>query len=257
MHASIQPHPSAVPSRCRSRARVPSELGRPVRSSHPHRQSRGDRMTAVFVNGNPETSAIWDSLLGELERRDALLLSPPGFGAPIPDGFPCTGSAYRDWLIEALEALGQPVDLVGHDVGGSTTLRVAMARPDLLRSWGSDSLGTYDPEYVWHDLARGWQSPETGETAVAERLGGPVEERVDRLIGLGIPRPIADQIAPAQGPEMGRAILGYYRAAAQPAMAELGKNLPAAAARPGLAIVGTADRLPRPRGGGGRGRGPR
>jgi pimeloyl-ACP methyl ester carboxylesterase len=200
-------------------------------------------MTAVFVNGNPETSAIWDSLLGELERRDTLRLSPPGFGAPIPDGFPCTGSAYRDWLIEALEALGQPVDLVGHDVGGSTTLRVAMARPDLLRSWVSDSLGTYDPEYVWHDLARGWQSPETGETAVAERLGGPVEERVDRLIGLGIPRPIADQIAPAQGPEMGRAILGYYRAAAQPAMAELGKNLPAAAARPGLAIVGTTDRL--------------
>jgi pimeloyl-ACP methyl ester carboxylesterase len=117
-------------------------------------------MTAVFVNGNPETSAIWDSLLGELERRDTLRLSPPGFGAPIPDGFPCTGSAYRDWLIEALEALGQPVDLVGHDVGGSTTLRVAMARPDLLRSWVSDSLGTYDPEYVWHDLARGWQSPE-------------------------------------------------------------------------------------------------
>ena len=36
-------------------------------------------MTAVFVNGNPETSAIWDSLLGELERRDTLRLSPPGF----------------------------------------------------------------------------------------------------------------------------------------------------------------------------------
>jgi pimeloyl-ACP methyl ester carboxylesterase len=138
-------------------------------------------VTAVFVNGNPETSAIWDSLLGELDRRDTLRLSPPGFGAPIPDGFPCTGSAYSDWLIEALEALGQPVDLVGHDVGGSITLRVAMARPDLLRSWVSDSLGTYDPEYVWHDLARGWQSPETGEAAVAERLGGTVEERADRL----------------------------------------------------------------------------
>ncbi len=114
---------------------------------------------------------------------------------------------------------------------------------DLLRSWVSDSLGTYDPQYMWHDLARGWQSPETGETAVRKRLGGPVEERVGRLVSLGIPRPIADQIAPAQGPEMGRAILGYYRSAAQPAMAELGKNLPAAVARPGLAIVGTADRL--------------
>jgi pimeloyl-ACP methyl ester carboxylesterase len=200
-------------------------------------------VTAVFVNGNPETSAIWDSLLGELERRDTLRLSPPGFGAPIPHGFACTGSAYRDWLIEALEVLGQPVDLVGHDVGGSTTLRVAMARPDLLRSWVSDSLGTYDPEYVWHDRARGWQTAEIGETSIVEMFGGSLKTRVDRLISLGIPRPIADQIAPAQGPEMGRAILGYYRAAAQPAMAELGKNLSAAAARPGLAIVGTEDQL--------------
>jgi pimeloyl-ACP methyl ester carboxylesterase len=200
-------------------------------------------VTAVFVNGNPETSAIWDSLLGELDRHDTLRLSPPGFGAPIPDGFPCTGAAYRDWLIAALEALGRPVDLVGHDVGGSTVLRVAMARPDLLRSWVSDSLGTYDPDYVWHDLAQSWQNPETGENAVAMLLGGTVSERVERLAGLGIPGSIAEQIAPAQGPAMRRAILGYYRAAIQPAMAELGRNLPAAAARPGLAIVGTADNL--------------
>jgi pimeloyl-ACP methyl ester carboxylesterase len=207
------------------------------------RRQDGDRVTAVFVNGNPETSAIWDSLLSELDRRDTLRLSPPGFGAPIPDGFPCTGAAYRDWLISALEALGRPVDLVGHDVGGSTVLRVAMARPDLLRSWVSDSLGTYDPDYVWHERAQSWQSPETGESAVASLLGGTLSERVERLAGLGIPESIAEQIAPAQGPQMQRAVLGYYRAAIQPAMAELGRNLPAASARPGLAIVGTADNL--------------
>lgn len=200
-------------------------------------------MTAVFVNGNPETAAIWDLLLEKLDRRDTLRLSPPGFGAPIPEGFPCTGEAYRDWLIVALEALGQPVDLVGHDVGGSVALRVAMARPDLLRSWVSDSLGTYDPDYVWHDRAQRWQSPEVGEASVAELLGGTVGERADRLVGLGIPRSVADQIAPAQGKNMRRAILSYYRSAVQPAMSELGRNLSAAAARPGLAIVGTADVL--------------
>jgi pimeloyl-ACP methyl ester carboxylesterase len=200
-------------------------------------------VTAVFVNGNPETAAIWDLLLGELGRRDTLRLSPPGFGAPVPDGFAFTGTAYRDWLIGALEALGQPVDLVGHDVGGSATLRVAMARPDLLRSWVSDSLGSYDPEYEWHDLARGWQNPETGPAAVARFFAGPVAARAGRLVALGIPRSVADQIAPAQGPEMGRAILGYYPAQAQPALAEAGQDLPAAAARPGLAIVGTGDLL--------------
>lgn len=39
---------------------------------------------------------------------------------------------------------------------------------------------------------------------------------------------------------MGRAILAFYRSAAQPAMAELGRNLPAAW-RPGLALIGTKD----------------
>ena len=41
---------------------------------------------------------------------------------------------------------------------------------------------------------------------------------------------------------MARCILGLYRDAAQPAMARLGANLPAAAARPGLAVVASEDR---------------
>ena len=30
-------------------------------------------------------------------------LSPPGFGAPLPDGFAATYLAYRDWLEAELE----------------------------------------------------------------------------------------------------------------------------------------------------------
>ena len=41
---------------------------------------------------------------------------------------------------------------------------------------------------------------------------------------------------------MARCILGLYRDAAQPTMARLGANLPAAAARPGLAVLATEDR---------------
>ncbi|WIV55558.1 alpha/beta fold hydrolase [Amycolatopsis nalaikhensis] len=198
-------------------------------------------MTAVFVNGNPETAAIWDPLCAELDRTDVVRLSPPGFGAPIPDGFECTVSAYRDWLVAELTALGEPVDLVGHDVGGSTVVSVAMARPDLLRTWVSDSLGVFDPDYVWRDLAQGWQTPGVGERSVAELLGGTLGDRAERMVGRGIPRPIAERLAAAQGPVMGQAILAFYRSARQPVMAELGRNLPAAAARPGLAIIGTDD----------------
>jgi len=41
---------------------------------------------AVIVHGNPETSAVWGPLLGELARSDVVCLSPPGFGAPSPTG---------------------------------------------------------------------------------------------------------------------------------------------------------------------------
>ncbi|HEY0936677.1 MAG TPA: alpha/beta fold hydrolase, partial [Trebonia sp.] len=190
-------------------------------------------MPAVFVNGNPESAAIWEPLLAKLDRTDVLRLSPPGFGAPIPDGFDCTGPAYREWLATSLEAVGEPVDLVGHDVGGSTAVAVAMTRPDLLRSWVSDSLGVFDPDYTWHDLARIWQTPGAGEKSVADLLGGTLEMRTERMAARGITGPVAAKVAAAQGPEMGRAILAFYRSADLAVLAELGRHLPAAAQRPG------------------------
>jgi len=113
--------------------------------AHPRRRTLRSPMPAVFVNGNPENAAIWEPLLAELDRTDVMRLPPPGFGAAIPDDFDCTVPAYREWLTAELEALGEPVDLVGHDVGGSTVVSVAMARPGLLRTWASDSPGGIRP----------------------------------------------------------------------------------------------------------------
>jgi pimeloyl-ACP methyl ester carboxylesterase len=47
-------------------------------------------MTVVLVHGNPETDAVWDPLVDALRRDDLIRLSPPGFGAPLPDGWPAT-----------------------------------------------------------------------------------------------------------------------------------------------------------------------
>src|SRR5439155_17518198 len=52
---------------------------------------------------------------------------------------------------------------------------------------------------------------------------------------------VATSLAAAQGPEMGRAILLLYRSARQPAMAEAGRALGNAAARPGLSILAAED----------------
>ncbi len=46
-------------------------------------------------------------------------------------------------------------------------MRLACERPDLIRSWCVDVAGCFAPDYVWHDLARVWQTPGAGEEAIA------------------------------------------------------------------------------------------
>ena len=131
-------------------------------------------MTVVLVHGNPETEALWGPMVDALGRDDVVRLSPPGFGAPLPDDFPATYLAYRDWLEGELAGIDGPIDLVGHDWGGGHVVNVVMHRPELVRSWASDAVGLFDPDYVWHDLAQVWQTPGEGEEArrnLAQRHG--------------------------------------------------------------------------------------
>ncbi len=198
-------------------------------------------MTVVLVHGNPETDAIWGPLVRVLGRDDVVRLSPPGFGAPLPGDFPATFLAYRDWLEAELAAFDTPVDLVGHDWGGGHVVNLVMHRPELVRSWASDVVGLFDPDYVWHDLAQVWQTPGAGEELIESMVGGSLADRAAQMAALGIPDEVAAELAAGQGPEMGRAILALYRSATQPAMAEASRTLANAAARPGLSLLATAD----------------
>ena len=198
-------------------------------------------MTVVLVHGNPETEAIWDELRTHLGRDDVVALSPPGFGAPVPEGFGATSDDYAAWLAAELERIPGPIDLVGHDWGGGHVIRVAMGTPELIRSWVMDIAGCFDPEYVWHDFAQVWQTPQAGEAAIAGMVATPVEARAQQFEGLGMSRDVAARVAAASNAEMGRCILSLYRSAAQPRMTEWGKDLPKAKARPGLVIIATED----------------
>ncbi|WP_369035968.1 alpha/beta fold hydrolase [Streptomyces adonidis] len=205
-------------------------------------------MPTVFVHGFPETQDVWEPLLVELERvapaRPApIRLSPPGFGAPLPTGFGATVGDYRDWLIGELERFAEPVDLVGHDWGGAHALNAVMARPDLVRSWVSDVIGLFDPDYVWHEFALSQQAPESTGPASAVPLGPDPEMRVAMLVQLGMSEPVAKRVAAGQDEAMGRAAYALYRSAAQPVMAELGRELERAAQRPGLSLLATEDRV--------------
>ena len=198
-------------------------------------------MPAVFVHGNPETAAIWDDLLPQLPRNDVVTLSPPGFGAPVPDGFNATADEYRDWVGRELERIDGPIDLVGHDWGGAHVMRISMERPELIRSWATDVLGLFDPDYVWHDMARVWQTPGAGEQSVAQAVAAPQEARAQRFESLGMSSGVAAKVGAEFDAAMGRCILALYRSSKQPAVENWGKRLGDAAVRPGLAIVATED----------------
>ncbi|HEX5812598.1 MAG TPA: alpha/beta hydrolase, partial [Pseudonocardia sp.] len=129
---------------------------------------------------------------------------------------------------------------VGHDWGGGHVANVAMTRPDLLRSWCSDILGVFEPDYVWHDLAQIWQTRGAGEEAAAAMVTDPAARAVG-LVALGVTPDVAEEMAKSWTDDMARCMLALYRDAAQPAMARLGEHLPAAAARPGLAIQAADD----------------
>jgi pimeloyl-ACP methyl ester carboxylesterase len=201
-------------------------------------------MPKVFVHGNPETSDLWRVLWAELKGQgvdDLVALSPPGFGAPVPADFEPTQIGYRDWLIREIERLGGDVDLVGHDWGAGHVYGVLAERPDLLRTWAADCGGLVHRDYVWHDGAQAWQTPEVGEQAIAAMFGVPAEQRAATWASLGIREDIAKDIAKAQDDEMGRCVLSLYRSAAQPAMAKLGQRLESTPQRPGLVLIASED----------------
>jgi pimeloyl-ACP methyl ester carboxylesterase len=179
-------------------------------------------MTVVFVHGVPETAAIWDPLIAELDRADVVTLSPPGFGAPVPDGFESTSDGYRDWLVNELEQFDGPVDLVGHDWGGGHAMRAIVARPDLVRRFVTDIAGTADMRYEWHDMAQVWQTAGAGEAFVEGVAALTIDDRIPMLTAAGMTEASALSCVEANDETMGACILSLYRSAVQPHMAMWG-----------------------------------
>lgn len=194
-------------------------------------------MTTVFVHGVPETASVWEALLDEFGRDDVATLSPPGFGAPVPDGFVATSDGYRDWLIDELERFDGPVDLIGHDWGGGHALRAATARPDRVRRLVTDIAGTADHRYEWHDMARIWQTDGDGEAFVQAMVAMPADERMPMLVEAGMTEAAARACAAANDEAMGACILTLYRSAVQPRMHLWGEQFAELRVRPATLVV--------------------
>jgi pimeloyl-ACP methyl ester carboxylesterase len=192
-------------------------------------------MPVVFVHGVPDTHRVWRPVLERIHRADALAVSLPGFGNPLPGGFGATKEEYVVWLTKALEALPQPIDLVGHDWGSLLVVRIASTRPDLIRSWVGGA-APVSSDYVWHRAARGWQTPQVGESMMAA-LDLSAAGRF--LTDNGVPESQAREAARYLDPLMKDCILKLYRSARN-VFAEWEADLTQIRS-PGLVIWGEGD----------------
>ena len=169
----------------------------------------------LFIHGVPDSPAIWRPLLTELDLGDTPVAVPalPGLTAPLPAGFPATKEAYADWAVgqaETLFAQHGPIDIVGHDWGALIAQRVAMLRPDLIRSWAISN-AVIDPDYRGHRIARIWNTPILGEIFMAL---SKADKLADGLAAQGMPADIAREEAEQwKNKDKRRAILKLYRSA--------------------------------------------
>jgi len=193
-------------------------------------------MTAVFVHGVPETEHLWDGVRQRLSRKDTVAVSLPGFGVGVPEGFGCTKEEYVRWLIEEVERIGEPADIVGHDWGALLTARLVQLRPDLVRTWAIGG-AAIDEGYDWHPMAKMWQTPGTGEQVMA---GFTADALAGALASEGVPAEVARDVASRVDERMKASILPLYRSAVT-FMKEWNADVEGMSARPGLLIWGEKD----------------
>lgn len=189
-------------------------------------------MPAVFVHGVPDTGAVWRPLIDCLDRPDCITVELPGFGSPAPKDWAATKEAYVDWLVAEIEAIGEPVDLVSHDWGAILAQHLLSVRPDLVRTFATSTCAI-DEDYVWHDMAQLWQTPEVGEQLMA----APIAPEL--LVAAGMTDEYAAVAAGAFDDEMKRCVLALYRSAVTVG-AEWAPSL-AAHSRPALVVNPGAD----------------
>jgi pimeloyl-ACP methyl ester carboxylesterase len=117
-----------------------------------HVRDAGHGPTIMLVHGFPETSAVFAGLVPLLaDRYRVLAVDLPGFGGSEAfRGFASVDHAAA--LAELIETLhAGPVHLLGQDVSGALTYRLAATRPDLVASW--TAVETVLPGFGFETLA--------------------------------------------------------------------------------------------------------
>jgi 2-hydroxy-6-oxo-6-(2'-aminophenyl)hexa-2,4-dienoate hydrolase len=149
-----------------------------------HFVERGEGPPLVLVHGGGAGADAWGNWRGCIalyaERFRVIAVDMPGFGAtakPSPETYEYSQANRNRHLAAFIEALGAgPVNLIGNSMGGSTSLGVAMARPDLVRKlvlMGAAGLDIANPDRSVLACLAGYDFTVEGMRRVMETLTGP------------------------------------------------------------------------------------
>lgn len=116
--------------------------------------------TVVLVHGFPESSLMWEPLMGRLAEDGHRCLAPDLYclgdsDDPGPATFERNLGAFGAWLDELEPG---PVDLVVHDWGGFVGLAWACDHPDRVRSLVISDTGFF-ADGRWHGIAEAIRKP--------------------------------------------------------------------------------------------------
>lgn len=93
------------------------------------------RTPVVFLHGTAGSRRQWQDIIDRLPGGfEGLALDLPGYAAHEVPRAPLSLSAEAEMILQRLRAFGRPVHLVGHSYGGALALRVALTRPDMVKS---------------------------------------------------------------------------------------------------------------------------
>lgn len=130
-----------------------------------------DPAPIVALHSSASDRRQWSGLVSDLrDRHDVFTFNLPGYG---PDFTRCRAfkgmAAVAEPILQEILKIGQAVHLVGHSFGGGVALKIALMRPDLVKS-----LTLYEP--VAFHILRGRGAEDAGLLAglkqVEESLRG-------------------------------------------------------------------------------------
>lgn len=189
----------------------------------------GRHPPAVLLHGVPETAHMWRQMLPDL-ARDRLVLAPDlkGLGeseARAPYDIPTLAGELA--ALTAAETAG-PVDVIGHDWGGSLAGAMATGHPELVRRLVVLNAPQRHVNYAhaWHMVL--FSIPGLPDAML--RLGGA---RAVELMLHGAwrsdpppaPEVVQHYAAAYAAPERVEAMLAYYRAATRPRLLRAARRL--------------------------------